>query len=458
MIRVVALLLLVLSICLASERIEPFGQPGGLVVCESPSAEVLERFAKWTGDAEKAKVLLVGDSAVVAKHFPNAVKLAATAKLPEGKFSALWLHSANKDAIDLAKQLLREGGAVGISGKATSVLGEILPDAKIGKSAISGKVAIELGKGALFVKGRSVGVVDEVKIRLAAGGGRKERMIEVGENSKVDWTAFRRNARDRAENFPPAKPAEPIVEKGTLIIIGGGGMPTGMVKRFVELAGGKDAKIVCLPTAMEDPLPKRDGFAEACKAAGAAKVTLLPSRKREQIESKEYLEAVKQATGVWFGGGRQWRFVDAYEGTKMQPLFSEVLKRGGVIAGSSAGATIQGEYLCRGGVFENFAISYEGYERGFAFLPGVGIDQHFAQRNRFNDLSELAGRYPQYLGIGIDEATAIVVQGSIAEVTGKGKVHFFDARKKSEKGKQEYESFGSGEKYDLRMRKSAKVE
>ncbi len=52
----------------------------------------------------------------------------------------------------------------------------------------------------------------------------------------------------------------------------------------------------------------------------------------------------------------------------------------------------------------------EGYERGFCFLPGVAIDQHFAQRKRFGDMTELMKAYPQYLGIGLDEATAIVVQ------------------------------------------------
>ncbi len=98
-----------------------------------------------------------------------------------------------------------------------------------------------------------------------------------------------------------------------------------------------------------------------------------------------------------------------------------MLRRGGVIGGSSAGATIQGDYLCRGSPLNNTDMICEGYERGLGFLPGVAIDQHFAQRKRFADMTALVKTYPQLLGIGIDESTAIVVQGSVAEVMGAGR-------------------------------------
>src|SRR5262249_5164225 len=153
----------------------------------------------------------------------------------------------------------------------------------------------------------------------------------------------------------------PVVDKGTLVIVGGGGMPAGLLQRFVDLAGGKKAHIVVLPTAMPDPLPAREGIAAAFRRAGAEKVTTLKGRTLAEVQSKESLDAFKEATGIWFDGGRQWRFVDAYEGTKVLPLMFNVLRRGGVIGGSSAGATIQGEYLCRGGVFDNFDIAYDGY-------------------------------------------------------------------------------------------------
>src|SRR5581483_7574670 len=167
-------------------------------------------------------------------------------------------------------------------------------------------------------------------------------------------------------------------------------------------------------------------------------VTVLWGRTRTDVENPASLQALKEATGIWFGGGRQWRFVDAYEGTKALPLMWDVLKRGGAIGGTSAGATILGDYLCRGGVFDNFAIMYEGYERGLGFLPGVAIDQHFTQRKRLGDMTALMKKFPQYLGIGIDENTTIIVRVSVAEVIGPYKVHFYDDSKPAEKGKPDH--------------------
>ena len=94
----------------------------------------------------------------------------------------------------------------------------------------------------------------------------------------------------------------------------------------------------------------------------------------------------------------------------------------------------------------------EGYERGFGFLPGVAVDQHFFARKRTKDLTGLMTRYPQYLGIGIDEATALVVQGSKAEVIGKSKVAFYDYRKGKPSGETDFTEVKSGESYDLKLR------
>jgi cyanophycinase len=193
--------------------------------------------------------------------------------------------------------------------------------------------------------------------------------------------------------------------------------------------------------------------ANVFRKAGAKKVTILYGKTIAEVESKEFLDTLTEATGLWFDGGRQWRFVDCYENTKALPLMFDVLKRGGVIGGTSAGATIQGDYLCRGGVFNNFDIRCEGYERGLGFLKGVAIDQHFTQRKRHADMTQLMKVYPQYLGIGLDEATAIVVKGQVADVLGKGKVHFYDAARKVEKGQPDYEALSAGGRYDLKARK-----
>ena len=92
----------------------------------------------------------------------------------------------------------------------------------------------------------------------------------------------------------------------------------------------------------------------------------------------EMLGRCRGASGS--SGGRQWRLVDAYLDTEAEKIFHQVLDRGGVIGGSSAGATIQAGYLLRGSPLGNTEVMAEGYERGFGFLPGVAIDQHFSQR------------------------------------------------------------------------------
>jgi cyanophycinase len=171
------------------------------------------------------------------------------------------------------------------------------------------------------------------------------------------------------------------------------------------------------------------------------------------VESDATLDILREATGIWFGGGRQWGFVDAYAGTKAEPLLHEVLARGGVIGGSSAGASIQGEYKPRGDPQGNLNIIAEGYEKGLGFLKGVAIDQHFSQRKRHADMTLLMKTYPQLLGIGLDETTAITVTGHVAAVTGDGKVFFYDTKRTVAEGESDYEAVANGGSYDLMARK-----
>ena len=309
---------------------------------------------------------------------------------------------------------------------------------------------------ALVVRGRTLCCLGDstVTICMAATAfhAPKEVILKPGDVS--DLTMYRRAARDRMlPVFPPGKMADPEVPQGALVIVGGGGLPAELTEKFIELAGGPDSLIVVLPTANPHPLPEHPRDGDFLVRAGAKNVRILKARRPEEVESPECLGALKEAGGVWFGGGRQWRFVDAYEGTKAVEAFRDVLRRGGVIGGSSAGATIQGEYLVRGSPLGNEEMMAAGYERGFAFLPGTAIDQHFAQRSRFADLSKVVATHPQLLGIGLDEATAIVVRGHVAEVMGKNKAHFFDRLKPVADGEPDYTSVEAGGKYDLKSRK-----
>jgi cyanophycinase len=243
------------------------------------------------------------------------------------------------------------------------------------------------------------------------------------------------------------------------MIVGGGTMPPEIVERFLTLAGGRKAKIVVLPTGV----PRSETSREVPRFLNADRVEsiVVLEQRGAEVATEEFRTAIQGATGVWFGGGRQWNFVDAYEETPAVELFRDVLRRGGVIGGSSAGATIQGEFLVRGHPMGNTVMMAEGYERGFGFLPGVAIDQHFTQRSRQRDLLTVIQRHPKLLGIGIDEGTAIVVTGSVAEVIGLHAVHFVSARNLNalsagqsvpsncEEAAKFYKSIVSGESLDL---------
>jgi cyanophycinase len=246
------------------------------------------------------------------------------------------------------------------------------------------------------------------------------------ESFLIDWPQWRRQAIERTlEPFPPAEKQVPNVPNGSLIIVGGGGMPRGLMRKFVESAGGADARLVYIPCTEEEN-SSDTSLLEAWRELGVQTCSLLHTKDRRIADRDEaFLEPLKNATGIWFGGGRQWNLADSYYGTQAHRLMKQVLDRGGVIGGSSAGASIQANYLARATPIENFRIMAPGYERGgLGFISGVAIDQHFTQRSRQKDLRSLVETYPQMLGIGLDETTAIVVEKSTAQIVGAGSVTF----------------------------------
>ena len=278
---------------------------------------------------------------------------------------------------------------------------------------------------------------------------------------QADLIALSREAQARTRSrFPALEPPAPEVRKGTLVIVGGGGTPEGMWERFISLAGGPNAKIVVVPTANaaaegDSTIP---GEVRALRAAGATNVHVVHTRLRSRSNGDEaLLGLVRGAGGVWFGGGRQWNLVDSYQNTTLHRLFLDVLERGGVIGGSSAGASIQGDYMARGDPLGPNQILAPGYETGLGFLQGVIIDQHFTQRNRHPNMSEAMRAYPQILGIGLDERTAIVVQGSVAEVIGPGNVAIYDRRLPVREGEKDHFNLTAGARFDLKARRIVEV-
>lgn len=256
--------------------------------------------------------------------------------------------------------------------------------------------------------------------------------------------------------------------KGSLIIIGGNvGTTPAIWNKFVELAGGKEnAKIVVITAAAGDSAALRmESVDEIKKITGIKSVTLLHTTNIAEANSEKFIAPLKQATGVYFLGGRQWRIADYYLNTRTHQAFFEVLNRGGVIAGSSAGASIQGSFLWRGDT-KNSNILVGDHTQGLGFLKNSIIDQHLLTRNRQYDLIEVVKNTPQLIGLGLDEATAVVVQGDTLEVIGKSYVAIYDYNTIIGKGKhhvtddkEDYTAssgpfffLGEHQKYDLKNR------
>lgn len=250
-----------------------------------------------------------------------------------------------------------------------------------------------------------------------------------------------------------AQPQGP--EKGNLVIVGGNArIAPEVFKKFIDLAGGTTANIVIIPTANggRDFGPAYQGRVYPnFQQHGANNLQILHTDDRAVADSETFTNVIKNATGVWFMGGRQWRLADAYLGTKTQDALTDLLARGGVVGGSSAGATILGSYLVRGDTKTN-TIMMGDHEEGFGFLKDSAIDQHLLRRNRQFDLVEVMKAKPDLLGIGLDEGTAIVVQGNRFEVIGVSFVAIYDPKIMTEK--TPFYLLRDGDYFDLGKRRA----
>jgi cyanophycinase len=437
-----------------------------LADASSEPLEAAESARQWLSDLGLSNVVSVDLGLPAEEKFAETVKViekASVVWICGGQQSRLAEAYAGSGVENALRTMLQRGGTIAGTSAGAAIMSKVMiasgkdqPEMSVGWDLLPGgivdqhfsernrlnrsRVAVDQNPGcfglgidestAVIVSGRSLQVTGRGKatVLLAKCSYRDAESYEIADGGVADLLQIRRSALQRKSGVNPGEPVHgpPELKSGSLVIVGGGSMPKDVVDRFVELAGGRDARIAVLPTAVRrsettDEVP---GF---LKQAEVSSITVLTERYSE-VETEAFQSAMKSATGVWFGGGRQWNFVDAYEGTTAIELFHDVLRRGGVIGGSSAGATIQGEFLVRGHPLGNTVMMAEGYERGFAFLPGVAIDQHFAQRGRQPDLLPVIKRHPKLLGIGIDEGTAVVVTGSKAEVIGLHSAHFLSAQ------------------------------
>ena len=228
---------------------------------------------------------------------------------------------------------------------------------------------------------------------------------------------------------------------GTLIVDGGGATAP-IVQRFVELAGGPKARIVVIATAPSsirfgddniilDPDWPRERkewqqYHDYLKRwFGVEQVEIIHTRDRRTSDSEAFVAPLNSATGVYLAPGNSGRLADAYLGTRTLTALKNLLRRGGVVFGSSAGAIIQGSFTVRGRPDKPLLMA-PGRTTGFGFLTNVAINPHLTSAKRDAELVNVVDAHPKILGVGIDDDAALLVQKNIFEVIGTGRVAIYD--------------------------------
>ena len=288
----------------------------------------------------------------------------------------------------------------------------------------------------------------------------KQRLLLVA--LALSLTAAWPRAQQAAQEAPEYGPA-----KGTLVIVGGGNLNgSGINEKFIQLAGGPEKNFVIVPTAggNRNAQGQLITYTEEQVIApwvklGLKNVHMLHTHDAKVADTEEFAKVLGTADAVWFNGGRQWNIVDSYANTLTYREFHKVLERGGVIGGSSAGATIQGEYLVRGDTSgPNVMMTAEpNHQEAFKFLRKVAIDQHINTRNRWDDLVPVIQKYPKFLGIGLSEATAILVTGDRFEVMGAWKVAVHDNTRLYQPWEKSFFVLSAGDVYNMKTRKIEKL-
>ncbi len=221
--------------------------------------------------------------------------------------------------------------------------------------------------------------------------------------------------------------------KGKLVIVGGS-QTSEIVKKYVELAGGKDARIIVIPNAGSEPVRWSKVQVEEFEEFGAKADYILFTR--ETADDEANLKKMDWANAVFFLGGDQSDLARDMLGTKLLIKVFDIYNNGGVVGGSSAGAAIMSEVMITGNelVNKDSTVSFVTIEKGnvevktgFGFLKNAIVDQHFLKRKRHNRTIASLIEHPNLFGIAIDESTGIIVYpDETFEVLGSYQVLVYD--------------------------------
>lgn len=221
----------------------------------------------------------------------------------------------------------------------------------------------------------------------------------------------------------------PDQSNGPLIAIGGHEDKEG--ERLILSAVGerlKGGRLVIATVASHEPEGYFDAYRDAFGALGISDLVELYIDEREEADDPAHKALIDGAAGIFFTGGDQLRIVSQLGDTPLEKAVRQLHARGGVIAGTSAGASAQSETMLIGGNgSESYRIGELHMAPGLGLIPNVIIDQHFAERGRIGRLLGAVAHNPRILGIGIDEDSAIVVEGERFTVIGSGAVTIVDA-------------------------------
>jgi cyanophycinase len=219
-------------------------------------------------------------------------------------------------------------------------------------------------------------------------------------------------------------------QPGPLFIIGGAEdkkETCDILREFLRKSGGGKAKLAILTAATDYPEEVGETYTKIFERLGAAEVWPIHTLTRADAEAQDLIDQVAKATGIFFTGGDQAQLVEVIKDTALDQQVHQQHKAGIPIAGTSAGAAMMPDIMIIEGESETSPrpnIIETG--PGLGFLPGIIIDQHFAQRGRLGRLITALMSEKSSLGLGIDEDTAIVVEGQEFEVIGSGAVTVVD--------------------------------
>jgi cyanophycinase len=218
--------------------------------------------------------------------------------------------------------------------------------------------------------------------------------------------------------------------RGQLVIIGGAEDKQGdctILREFIRRSGGLQARIVVMTVATGLPGEVGEDYIKVFEKLGVEDVRVLDNAKREDASDPAAIEAINKATGVFFTGGNQARIIEMLKDTELDTALHQRFAEGLVVAGTSAGAAMMPDVMIVEGDSETTPrMNAVEMGPGMGFLPGIVIDQHFAQRGRLGRLLSALAQQPAVIGFGIDENTAIAISGNHLEVIGEGAITVVD--------------------------------